>query len=244
MTRKPNHRRKGEKNRHFLNKLSIYINAAMKQLSIITGIGFLLAVAQSCSDVKREQNRVYMPDMAYSRAVETYSDYSHLKDSGIHYNATPVAGTVKRNVGVYYQLLKDTTGAYNVSAAMVNPLPALNEEDMKEAERLYLVNCGICHGQQLDGNGPLYKGGEGPYPAAPKNLVGDELKKMADGTMFHSITYGKNLMGGYASQVSPKQRWMIIHYIRMKQGAGKTDASTTADTTVKAAAPMAAPVTK
>ncbi len=217
----------------------------MKQLFIITGIGLLLAVAQSCSDVKREQNRVYMPDMAYSRAVETYSDYSYLKDSGINYNATPVAGTVKRNVGVYYQLLNDTTGTYNVSAAMVNPLPALNDEEMKEAERLYLVNCGICHGQKLDGNGPLYKGGEGPYPAAPKNLVGDELKKMADGTMFHSITYGKNLMGGYASQVSPKQRWMIIHFIRMKQGAGKADASTPADSTVKSVvAPVAAPVTK
>jgi mono/diheme cytochrome c family protein len=213
----------------------------MKQLSIIAGIGLLLAAAQSCSDVKREQNRVYMPDMAYSRAVETYSDYSYLKDSGIHYNATPVAGTVKRNEGVYYQLLKDTTGTYNTSYAMVNPLPPLNNEEMKEAERLYLVNCGICHGQQLDGNGPLYKGGEGPYPAAPKNLVGDELKKMADGTMFHSITYGKNLMGAYASQVNPKQRWMIIHYIRSKQGVGKTDAAPLADSTGKAAA---APATK
>jgi mono/diheme cytochrome c family protein len=215
----------------------------MKQLSIIAGFVLLLAMAESCSDVKREPNRVYMPDMAYSRAVETYSDYSYLKDSGIHYNATPVAGTIKRNVGVYYQLLKDTTGAYNTSAAMTNPLPPLNDNDMKEAERLYLVNCGICHGQALDGNGPLYKGGEGPYPAAPKNLVGPELKKMADGTMFHSITYGKNLMGSYASQVSPKQRWMIIHYIRSKQGAGQADASTaSADSTAKPTA--AAPATK
>ena len=43
---------------------------------------------------------------------------------------------------------------------------------MKEAERLYLVNCGICHGPKLDGNGPLWKDGDGPYPSAPKNLVG------------------------------------------------------------------------
>lgn len=217
----------------------------MKQLSIIASIVLLIAIAQSCSDVKREQNRVYMPDMAYSRAVETYSDYSNLKDSGIHYNATPVAGTVKRNAGVYYQLLKDTTGTYNTSAAMVNPLPPLNAEEMTEAERLYLVNCGICHGQALDGNGPLYKGGEGPYPAAPKNLVGPELKNMADGTMFHSITYGKNLMGAYASQVTPKQRWMIIHYIRSKQGAGQPDTTASSDSTAKpVAAPAAVSATK
>lgn len=215
----------------------------MKQLLNIAGLVLLVAILQGCSDVKREQNRVYMPDMAYSRAVETYSDYSNLKDSGIHYNATPVAGTVKRNPGVYYELLKDTIGTYNTSAALTNPLPPLSPEEMVEAERLYLVNCGICHGQQLDGNGPLYKGGEGPYPAAPKNLVGPELKKMAAGTIFHSITYGKNLMGAYASQVSPKQRWMIVHYIRSKQGVGKTDSTTTAsvDSTVKPAA-AAAPV--
>jgi mono/diheme cytochrome c family protein len=37
-----------------------------------------------------------------------------------------------------------------------------------EAERLYLINCGICHGTKLDGNGPLYNDGKGPYPAAAK----------------------------------------------------------------------------
>jgi mono/diheme cytochrome c family protein len=37
---------------------------------------------------------------------------------------------------------------------------------------------------------------------------------MSDGTMFHSITYGKGLMGSYASQVTRAQRWMIIKYIR------------------------------
>jgi mono/diheme cytochrome c family protein len=129
-------------------------------------------------------------------------------------------------------LAKDTTGMYNTSVAMVNPLAPLNKEDLDEAERLYLVNCGICHGQDLKGNGPLYKGGEGPYPAAPKNLVGEELRKMADGTMFHSITYGKNLMGAYASQVNVKQRWMIVHYIRSKQNEDKPLEPPKADSTV------------
>jgi mono/diheme cytochrome c family protein len=32
--------------------------------------------------------------------------------------------------------------------------------------------------------------------------------------MFHSITYGKGVMGSYASQVTRAQRWMIIKYIR------------------------------
>jgi hypothetical protein len=37
-----------------------------------------------------------MPDMAYSRAYETYADHSTLKENGINYDARPVAGTIAR----------------------------------------------------------------------------------------------------------------------------------------------------
>jgi len=194
------------------------------------------AAMVSCSDVKREPNRVYMPDMAYSRAVETYSDHSYLNAEGIQYNARPVDGTVKRGE-IYYEMLKDTTGSYNLSAADVNPLPALDSVQATEAERLYLINCGICHGPKLDGNGPLYKDGSGPYPAAPANFTTAKYVAMTEGTMFHSITYGKGLMGSYASQVTPKQRWMIIHLIKNKQGgAAKPAAAAATDSTATAPA--------
>jgi mono/diheme cytochrome c family protein len=194
----------------------------MKNTLVIGFLSILAIVAVSCSDVKRTPGKTYMPDMAYSRAVETYSDFSYLKEGGINYNAKPVPGSVDRNGEVIYQMLKDTAGSYNVAASMVNPLPALNEKDMAEAERLYMINCGICHGSKLDGNGPLYKGGDGPYPAKPATLVGDaKYEAMTEGTMFHSITYGKNMMGAYAGQVTPKQRWMIVHYIKAKQGKNK-----------------------
>jgi len=196
------------------------------------------AAMVSCSDIKRKPGRVYMPDMAYSRAVETYSDHSYLNAEGIQYNARPVEGTVKRG-DVYYEMLKDTTGSYNLSATDVNPLPALDSVQATEAARLYLINCGICHGTKLDGNGPLYKDGSGPYPAKPATLVGDaKYAAMTEGTMFHSITYGKGMMGSYASQVTPKQRWMIIHYIKNKQGGGaaKPEAGAAKDSTATAPA--------
>jgi len=37
--------------------------------------------------------------------------------------------------------------------------------------------------------------------------------------MFYSVTYGKNLMGSYASQLTRTQRWMVIAYIKSKQAA-------------------------
>ncbi|MBX9783699.1 MAG: cytochrome c [Chitinophagaceae bacterium] len=192
---------------------------------------------------------VYMPDMAYSRAVETYAYRDSSKfttdanDAGfkIYYDATPVAGTIKRGGVSVFPLTKDAgsdTANYVASKQVVNPLPALNEAEMAEAKRLYNVNCGICHGEKLDGNGPLYKGGEGPYPIAPKNLVADPVvSKMPEGQMMYSVTYGKNLMGSYAAQLSTRQRWMVIHYVKSMQPGNQLTApaatAPAADTTKK-----------
>jgi mono/diheme cytochrome c family protein len=204
----------------------------MKKLSII--IVFVLAVAAwSCSDVKREQNRVYMPDMAYSRAWETYADIDTLAKQGIHYTRVPVAGTVKRGELFPFSLPPDKPGDltnYEASKQIVNPLPKLDEVQMKEAERLYLVNCGICHGVALDGNGPLHAN-DGPFKAAPANLAtGADYVKMPEGQMFYSVTYGKGQMGSYASQLSSTQRWMVIHYVKSKQG-GEAAAASGGDST-------------
>lgn len=215
----------------------------MNKKSIIAVV-FGAVAFSSCSDVKRTPGKIYMPDMAYSRAVETYNDNRELQAEGINYNAQPVAGTVARGEEVIYRMLKDTTGTYVTSAALKNPLTnRLTEEDYTETERLYLINCGICHGTKLDGNGPLYNDGKGPYPLAPKNLVSDEIKNMADGTIFHSITYGKNLMGSYASHLTPKQRWMMVQYIRMKQN-GETPGAAATDSTAAAAPAGAATAMK
>jgi len=134
----------------------------------------------------------------------------------------PVTGTMARGDELPFPYAMDKVGDtvnYVASKQFQNPLPDLNNVQMKEAERLYLVNCGICHGMKLDGNGPLYKDGNGPFPSKPATLVGDpRYEAMPAGQMFYSVTYGKNAMGSYASQISSKQRWMIIHYIKAQQG--------------------------
>lgn len=220
---------------------------AMRSTKIVTlGLVTVVLAAAACNNgPRREPGKIYMPDMAYSRAVETYADHSNLTEAGIYYDATPVAGTVKRGGVASFPLAKDAAGDtanYVASKQVVNPLPALNEKDMAEAKRLYNVNCGICHGEKLDGNGPIYKGGDGPYPAKPATLVGDaKYENMPAGQMMYSVTYGKNLMGSYASQLSTKQRWMVIHYVKSMQPGGvkpvaaaDTTAKPAADTTVKA----------
>jgi hypothetical protein len=45
------------------------------------------------------------------------------------------------------------------------------------------------------------------------------------------MTYGKNLMGSYASQLNPVQRWMVVAYIRSKQGTTTAGTDSTAKKT-------------
>ncbi|MBS1597021.1 MAG: cytochrome c [Bacteroidetes bacterium] len=212
-----------------------------KKISIIALIMISVMIVISCNDVRRKPGRIYMPDMAYSRAYETYSVTAEqkedlLKKQGAHYSNLPVPGTVRRGELFPFALMKDKEGDstnYVASKLVKNPVTNLAPDQMIEAERLFLVNCAICHGSKLDGNGPLYKGGDGPYPAKPATLVGDaKYEAMPEGQMFYSVTYGKNKMGSYASQLDSRQRWMVIDYIKSKQAKPKP-AVAGADSTAK-----------
>ena len=178
--------------------------------------------------------------MAYSRAYESYADHSNLAEKGINYNSRPVEGTISREEEMPFHIPMDKPGDttnYNASKAVPNPYDSLSKADMEEAERLYLINCGICHGDKLNGNGPLYKDGNGPYAAKPAALVGDaKYEAMPAGQMFYSVAYGKNLMGSYASQLSRKQRWQVIAYIKAKQQANKAKAAPAAAPAAEATA--------
>ncbi len=65
---------------------------------------------------------------------------------------------------------------------------------------------------------------------------------MPIGQMYYSVTYGKNLMGPYSSQLNHHQRWLVVNYVKTRQianankatagGAAKAD-STTATATAK-----------
>ncbi|MFN8292007.1 MAG: cytochrome c [Chitinophagaceae bacterium] len=199
----------------------------MKKTGIIISCLVMMVLVMSCSRVRRSPGRAYMPDMSYSRAYETYASTEKLKAEGVNYDAMPVTGTIARGDMTWHYPYANDSAGYANSKNVTNPLPPLDSLQRVEANRLYLVNCGICHGEKMDGNGPLYKGGDGPFPAKPATLVGDaKYTAMAEGTMFHSITYGFNTMGSYASQLSTQQRWMVIHYIKERQAAAGGGADT------------------
>ena len=192
----------------------------MKQFTFLTaGLITVVFVAISSCGSKRTPGRIYMPDMTYSRAYETYAQRdsgkftTDLSDLGhkIFFNNQPPSGTIKRGELFPYTLPNDSNG-YKMSATVKNPLGPLSHTDSLESSRLFNINCAVCHGAKGIANGPL----SGKIGAIA-NLTLPLYVSMADGTMFHSINYGKNNMGSYASQLNRKQRWMIIQYIRTLQ---------------------------
>jgi mono/diheme cytochrome c family protein len=200
----------------------------MKKMRILLSFVILIAIvtlADSCGS-KRDPGMTYMPDMAYSRAYEAYAP-NNLAKENINYVPYPVEGTIRRGDLFPYPLANDSNG-YKMSAGIKDPLPPLNAADMKEASRLFNINCAICHGPNMDAQGPLATGGKVPAVA---NLTLAQYVNMPVGTMFHSITYGKGNMGSYASQLTREQRWMVIQYVKQHQhggGAAKADSTSTA----------------
>ncbi len=206
---------------------------SMKKIKILfafTLVILLATITESC-DSKREPGKIYMPDMAYSRAYEAYAP-NNLKEEGINYIPYPVEGTIRRGDLFPYTLPNDSNG-YKMSAQVKDPLPALDTIQMAEAQRLFNINCAICHGPNIDAQGPLATGGKVPAVA---NLTLPQYVEMPEGTMFHSVTYGKNNMGSYASQLTRKQRWMVIQYVKSRQT--KTDKASADSTSAATPAKM------
>ncbi|MEO7801874.1 MAG: cytochrome c [Ginsengibacter sp.] len=208
----------------------------MKKTYFLSCVLILATIIFVSCGSKRDPGRIYMPDMTYSRAYEAYAP-NNLKNQGIMYDASPVTGTIRRGDLFPYTLPNDSNG-YNMSASIVDPLPPIDSLSMKEAGRLFNINCAICHGANLDAQGPLAVSGK---VGGIANLKLEQYKKMAPGTMFHVVTYGKGNMGSYASQLDRKQRWMVVQYVKSQQ-AGEPAAgdSTVMSTSMVTAAPDSA----
>lgn len=178
----------------------------------------------------------YMPDMGHSVAYEAnYYNYYYYNTWGTedeYYKfaqpGLPVEGTRPRrnNKGSfaiptqgsvpYYYGDSDSERERAIVKLIDNPLP-ITDAGLAEGKELYNVFCSTCHGDKGDGNGYLVRDDGGMYPVQPANFLLEEHLKASNGRYYHSIMYGKNLMGSYADKISFEERWNVIHYIRSLQ---------------------------
>jgi mono/diheme cytochrome c family protein len=153
-----------------------------------------------------------MPDMYRSPSLESNMAYVSLTNGNtLQANRPPVAGTIARGY-LPYIYANDTAGYANAGRYLHNPL-AKNEIHLTQGQELYGKFCSSCHGASGKGDGLV---GD-KLPGAPPSYSGAALKNLPEGKIFHSITYGKGLMGSHASMLSTEERWKIVLYVQKLQ---------------------------
>jgi mono/diheme cytochrome c family protein len=218
----------------------------MKKINI--GIFFAAALfLSSCSNDRSPNSSHYDPedpgavyefegDMYYSVPYDPLTQWEHHfipfnKDS-IN-ERMPAMGTIARGKLDYYYWMPNTPEGYERAAKeVINPMIA-NEPTLAEGKRLYELYCWHCHGKEGNGDGPVIAIGGFPPPQW-KSYNSDYIRKLSEGQMYHTVTYGKNAMGSHASQLAPMQRWKIITYIKnvlAVQGTPAGGTATAADST-------------
>lgn len=201
----------------------------------VTGaIASLIAViGVSCNNVPGSPGWEYMPDMYRSSSYETNSGNGIFADSLS--NRQPVAGTISQGwlanseysmLHMPYPYKNDSAGYEDAGKNIRNPLPA-TEEVLAQGKDKFEKFCMHCHGATGQGDGSVVSAGNFPPPPA---YTSPQLKNLPEGKMFHTLQYGKGMMGSHASQLTIEERWKILRYVQTLQNPGGT-----------AAAPAAAP---
>lgn len=157
----------------------------------------------------------FMPDMYYSEALKPYELNPIFSDS--LQARKPVPGTVSQgafpnspiSIDAYFYPYPDSPEGYEAAGAnLANPI-AKDSLVLLQGQEIYTKYCTPCHGDAGDGNGSLVQIGKFPNPGAYWAKEG-----LTQGKMFHTLTYGKGLMGSHASQLTKTERWKVVHWVQ------------------------------
>lgn len=221
-----------------------------KHTLILSSAALTVFALASCGGDPDSPGIEYFPDMYRSPAVEAYVDYGqdpyYFEDSVVvgqrmtQSARKPVPGTIafaddQSDAALNFPYpYPNTPEGYEASTANICPLP-MTQENVDKGKAIYDKMCKHCHGDKGAGDGPVVNNGGHPGPTA----YNGPLKGLPEGKIFHSITFGKGMMGSHAGQLDKEERWLVTRYVQYLQNDGKLTAapvpaaadSTTASTT-------------
>lgn len=196
------------------------------------GVPAAAVLIAACGD-PQSPGLEYMPDMYRSPAVEAYVDYGqdpfYFGDSvAIAERNTPSwrlppAGTIpfaadqSKAMYNFPYPYADTPEDYERAGLEVHSPIAFTQENADKGKVIYSKFCVHCHGETGMGDGTVVSRGGHPPPTA----YSGPLKDLPEGKMFHTLTYGKGMMGSHASQLTKEERWTVIQYVKYLQNGGK-----------------------
>ena len=176
-------------------------------------------------------------DMYKSPSIETYGENANYKNNmGSRH---PVAGTIPRGFMPY--MYPNTNEGYVMAGDSLRNPYSNTPENLAKGADIYTKFCLHCHGTTGAGDGPVITNSNGKFPP-PTSYIdgvssgGGDMKDLPVGKMFHTITYGKNMMGSHASQITAEDRWKVILHVQALINQGQrasaesgTDESETAN---------------
>ena len=170
----------------------------LKHISLL----ILIMSLTSCFDTSKP-NYQYFPNMYESVGYKTYQE-SDAFPNGIQAQL-PVEGSVPRGWQPYEY--EDSNEGYesaklNLKSPLVN-----NEENLKNGKKMYDIYCSVCHGSKGDGQGILME--REKFLGIPSYADRD----ITEGSIYHVLMHGINLMGSHAGQVDDEERWQIAQYV-------------------------------
>lgn len=208
---------------------------AMNKRNFLASVCFAVAmttIVSSCGDGKRRTQRAEFARNMYD-PVAYNADQPNTNFENKITAQTPPEGTTP--IGYERFEYENTTEAYELAGAeMVNPLE-INDANLKKGDALFQAYCAVCHGADGKGDGPItqdrwVEDSRGKrdlenFPPPPSLAKSDKasssrgglMSELTDGKIYHTIYYGHNSMGSYASQMNPEERWQVIMYVNKLQ---------------------------
>ena len=110
-------------------------------------------------------------------------------------------------------------------ATQAPPLNTIANDDLPQAKikvtrdlilrgrERYEIFCMVCHSPAGDGEGIVTQRG---FPNPP-SFQSDRLRKASDQHLYDVITSGYGRMYRMGDRIPPRDRWAIVHYVRVLQ---------------------------
>ena len=149
-------------------------------------------------------NYQFMPNMYQSAGYETYGEAAF--KNGVEAQL-PAEGSIARGY-MPSEIENSTEGCLLTKETLKSPLDSA-QVNLERGKVLFDIYCAICHGTKGDGQGNLVK---------REKILGipnynDAARAINEGSIYHTIYYGKNAMGSYANQLKEEERWQVVSYV-------------------------------
>ncbi len=131
------------------------------------------------------------------------------------YPRQPVAGTVP--VTGADVVLRPIPGNRDALAALANPVER-TAASLERGRDRYQIYCAVCHGDGGLGDGPV----AASLANAVRNLTTPTMRDLSDGWLYAVTVHGFGaLMPEYGSKIRGDDRWHVVNYVRVLQGAAQ-----------------------